>query len=335
MFTKRSLFFKKHTRRVFIIKNALPVFAFLFAAIIVAWPIFTPDKERFDLPLNKTAVKTPSVDMEKVRFFSQDAKNRTMTVTADTIKETDAEKQIARLNNPVAVYTLADGDVLTSKTAYGLAYQNEKYFFFDQPIVSTTKSGYTAHNKNVKATYEGVLESQSPVKISGPAGSLDAAGFTMINKGNHITFHKKTHAQIKQDKGTIIIDADGGLIIDRVKKTVTAKNNVKIHQLENTLTADEVILYYTDNKKQRVQKMIAEGHVVLANTSNKITGDKGEYNPISEEMEMTGNVKLYQGKSFVTSEKATLNMKTGQSQLENKKKGRIKGTISPQDLKNK
>ncbi|MBQ4471800.1 MAG: hypothetical protein II942_00930 [Alphaproteobacteria bacterium] len=333
MFTKRSLFFKKHTRRVFIVKHALPVFAFLFAAVIVVWPMLSPDKERFDLPLQKSSVKTPSVDMEKIRFFLQDDKQRTMSVTADSVKEIDSEKQIARLENPIGVYTLADGDVLTSKTAYGLAYQKDKYFFFDQPITTTTKSGYKAKNQNVKATYEGVMESDSDVSIDGPAGSIEAKGFHLTDKGNHITFKGHTHANIKQDKGTIVVDTDNGLIIDRTKKTLTGDQNVRIKQNENTLTADKVILYYTDNKKDRVKRVVAQGNVVLENSKNKITGDQGEYNPISEDMEMTGNVRLYQGKSFVTSGKATLNMKTGESRLENKQKGRIKGTISPQDLK--
>ena len=123
MFTKQSLFLKKHTRRVLIIKRTLPVFAFLFAAILVIWPLLTPEKERFDLPVQQGQMKTPSIDMDNIRFFSQDDKQRTMTVTAESVKEIDSDKKIARLQKPLGVYTVADGDVLTSKTAYGLAYQ--------------------------------------------------------------------------------------------------------------------------------------------------------------------------------------------------------------------
>ena len=53
-------------------------------------------------------------------------------------------------------------------------------------------------------------------------------------------------------------------------------------------------------------------------------------------MEMVGDVHLYQGKSFVVGEKATLNMKTGESHLLMKEqKGRIKGTLNPSDLKDR
>jgi len=336
MFTKRSLFLKKHARRVLIFKHALPVFAFLLASVIVAWPLLVPDKERFDLPIQKVGAKTPSVDMENVRFFSKDDKNRTMTVTATSVKEIDSDKQIARLETPVGVYTLSDGDILTSKTSYGLAYQKDKYFMFDQPITSTTKSGYTATNRHVKATYDGVLDSDHPVKIKGPAGTLSAQGFHLQNKGNLIDFKGKTDSTIKSKQGKMTIQTKDGLHLDRTKKTLTGKKDVHIKHEENLLTADTVILYYTEDKNNRIRLITATGNVVLDNGKNKITGDNGNYNPLTEEMEMTGHVRLYQGKSFVSGEKAILNMKTGESRLLTKeRKGRIKGTLNPDDLKDK
>ena len=75
MFTKQSLFLKQHARRVLIFKHALPVFAFLLATLIIVWPLLTPDKERLDLPIQKSTSKTPSVDMEKIRFYAQNDAN--------------------------------------------------------------------------------------------------------------------------------------------------------------------------------------------------------------------------------------------------------------------
>ncbi len=336
MFTKQSLFLKKHARRVLICKHALPVFAFLLASVIVAWPLLTPDKERFELPIQKADIKTPSVDMENVRFHAQDEKNRTMTVIAKSVKEIDTTNQIARLENPVGTYTFTDGDVLTSKTSYGLAYQKEKYFIFDQPITTTSKSGYVAQNKNVKATYEGVLDSDSPVTIKGPTGTLNAQGLHLENKGNLIDFKGKTDSIIKLKEGKMAVKTVNGLHLDRTKKTLTGRKEVWIKHNENILTADTVILYYTEDKDNRVRQIIATGDVVLDNGKNKVKGDQGIYNPLTEEMEMIGNVRLYQGKSFVSGEKATLNMKTGESHLLTKEgKGRIKGTLNPDDLKDK
>ena len=319
MFTKQSLFLKRHARRVLIFKHTLPIFAFLLTVLIIVWPLLTPDKERFDLPIQKSDIKTPSVDMENVHFFAQDDKDHTMMVSAQSVKEIDPTQQIARLESPVGIYTLANKDVLTSKTVYGLAYQQDKYFFFDQPITTTTKSGYIAHSKNVKATYDGVLDSDTSIDISGPDGQLTAEGFHLEGKGNLIDFKGKTNSKIKQEKGFVRIKTENGLYLDRNKKTLTGKKNVQIFHQETTLIADTVVLYYTEDKKNRVQKIQAIGHVTVDNGKNKITGDEGIYNPLTEEMEMVGNVRIYQGKSSVSAEKATLNMKTGESQLQNKK----------------
>ncbi|MBQ3695894.1 MAG: hypothetical protein II938_02870 [Alphaproteobacteria bacterium] len=336
MFTKRSLFLKKHARRVLIFKHALPVFAFLLTGLIIVWPLLTPEKERFDLPIQKSDIKTPSVDMENVRFHAQDDKNRTVTVTAESVKEIQPEGQVARLEKPIGVYTLADGDILTNKTTYGLAYQTDKYFLFNQPITTTSKSGYIAHSQHVKATYDGVLDSDYPVDIKGPAGTLNAHGMHLEDKGNLIDFKGKTNSKINLKQGKMTVRTADGLYINRVHKTVTGKKNVYIKHEENTLTADKVILYYTEDKNNRIQRIDAMGHVVLDNGKNKITGDQGTYNPLTEVMEMTGNVRLYQGKSFVVGEKATLNMKTGESHLLTKEqKGRIKGTLDPTDLKDR
>jgi len=312
MFTKRSLFLKKHTRRVLICKHALPVFAFLFASLIIVWPLLMPEKERLNLPLQQSTSKTPSMDMENVRFYAQDEKHRTIGVTTQSVKEIDATKQIARLEKPVAIYTLADGDILTNQTDYGLVYQTDKYFLF-----------------------EGVLSSDYLITVKGPAGTLKADGFHLQDKGNLIDFKGKTDSNIKLKGDKIHITTNDGATLNRIQRTLTGRDNVHVYHQENILTADRIILYYTEQNKIQVQKIEAKGHVVVDNGTNKIVGNEGTYNPLTEEMSMEGDVKLYQGKSYVTAQKAMLNMKTGESRLlnEQKSKERIKGTFLLDDIK--
>lgn len=334
MFTKRSLFLKKHSRRVLIFKHALPVFAFLCLAVIVIWPSIKAEKDKLEMSIQKTDIKSPSMDMENVRFFSNDEKNRTIVVTAESVKEIEKDTKLARMEKPLAVYTLADGDIVTAKTPYGLVHQEEQYFLFEQKINATSKSGYTAQASMVKATYDGVVDSNKTVTIKGPAGSLKAEGLHMERKGNFATFTGHTDSTIINKKETIQIKTEDGLTINRSDRTITGKKNVSIKQGENTLTADTVVLYYNETKENRIQKIIATGHVVIQNAKNKIMGDTGTYNPLTEDMFMKGNVRLYQGSSYVKADKATLNMKTGESKLENQQtKGRIKGTLNPNDLK--
>ena len=180
----------------------------------------------------------------------------------------------------------------------------------------------------------GVLNSDYSVTISGPDGALIAQGFHLTDKGNLIDFKGKTDSKIKQKGIWLYIKTEDGLHLDRIKQTLIGKKNVQIRHQENTLTADSVTLYYTNEKDNRVKQIYASGQVVLDNGRNKITGNEGRYNPLTEEMEMIGNVRLYQGKSFVTADKAILNMNTGESHLQNNSdSARIKGSLLPSDLK--
>ncbi|MGN1063186.1 MAG: hypothetical protein ACI4QM_02555, partial [Alphaproteobacteria bacterium] len=101
MFTRRLLKIKIHSRRVLIFKRSLPIFAFLLAGIMFAWPALIEQKDRFTAAVMPTDKMTGSdVDMEQVRFFSQDDKNRPITVTAVSVLETDPAKQIVTLEKP-------------------------------------------------------------------------------------------------------------------------------------------------------------------------------------------------------------------------------------------
>ena len=69
---------KKHTRRVLICKRSLPVFAFLLASLMMVWPLlFAEQKEQFSLAISSgKKMSDAKVDMEDVRFFSQDKKKQ-------------------------------------------------------------------------------------------------------------------------------------------------------------------------------------------------------------------------------------------------------------------
>ena len=89
-----------------LLKHCLPVFAFLLTILIAVWPTFIQDKEKFSLPSSEINKTTPNINMERVRFFSQDPKHKKITTTAENIKEIDSQKNIIRLEKPIATYLL-------------------------------------------------------------------------------------------------------------------------------------------------------------------------------------------------------------------------------------
>lgn len=345
MFTKRLFKIKLHTRRVLILKRGLPVFAFLFASLMLVWPsLIAPQKEQFSLVTPKEIEgQGVGVDMEQVRFYSQDSKKQPLTVVATKVLETDIEKQIITMYKPVATYQMENGIGLTGKTPYGLFYQKEDYMLFEDKVIVTTDSGYEAVSRSVTCNNKtGEIYSDEKITIDGPAGHLKATGFKMTDSGNQIIFKNKTDTTIIQDRENVQIQTEDGLEIEQIHQTITGQKNVVVTQGSKTITADKMVLHYLtkeQNPNNRVDKIEAFGNVIAYTPEHKITGNKGVYNPQTGEIIMSENVILYQGKNHIAGETATLNLNTGVSKITPKKQGqsggRVKGTLIPSELKGK
>lgn len=342
MFTKRLLKIKIHSRRVHIFKRSLPIFAFLLASLMLVWPTLVQQKDKFSLAVKPAdTIKDAHVDMKTVRFFSQDDKNQPMTVIANSVQETDPAKQIITLAEPIATYKMSNGVLLTSVTTYGLAFQQEEYLYFEEEVTTTTDTGWKALSTKVICDYkESTLESNEPVTITGPDGDLKAEGFLIYDKGNQIDFKGDSDMLITSQKDNIHLTCTDGIKIDQLKQTIIAFQNVVVTQRNQKIIADKMILYYRKDVpagESKVEKIVALGHVVATNTTQKITGNEGVYNPDTSMIVMSGDVVLTQGNNVANGDKVSLNLLTGVNSLtatpKEGKKGRVKGTLIPADLK--
>ena len=331
MLTKRLMQIKKHSRRVVITKRTLPVFAFLIVALIIIWPQFSQNNDRFSLavPSNK---KQTQMEMENLRFFGLNNKKMPMTLQTPAVKQADNQSGKMRMEKPTGTYQMDSGDTMSLNAPYALIDQEKETVFFEDRINIKTDSGYTGYTSQVLCDYtQGSADSNSPVSISGPAGKLNAQGIWMADKGNLILFKKKTTALIKNKKQNMTVSAKNGIQIDQKERTMTAMDEVKVSQEQNTLTADKAVLHYTNDKNNRVQKIEAFGNVKIDNKQQSVTGEKAVYTPKTQIAEITGNVVVAQGTHRMKGEKAVVNMATGKSELISPK--RITGQLMPNDIK--
>ncbi len=298
MFTLRLLKLKIHSRRVFIFKRSLPVFAFLLASVMIVWPALNEQNDKFAMiaPTAKS-LKDSNSDMESVRFFSKDKEQNPITVTAQTVREMEKNRQIISLVEPRAKYVMSDGVVLTGITPYGLAFQKEKYLYFEERVDSQTNTGYIGESEKVVCDYNaGTIGSEQDIFIKGPAGMLRANGFFVKDKGNYLhfkghaatlMFHQqqpinvvemldfdKQRSYLSQDKQNIYLTSENGLIINQVEKTVTALKNVDVYQDNNHLESQLLVLNYIKNEqgKTEIQRVTARENVVADLAAQKATG---------------------------------------------------------------
>ena len=244
---------------------------------MLVWPAFVEEKEKFSVAVPSLNVKQGGgVDMEGVQFFSKDKRNNPLSVVAETVQEIDAAKKILKLNNPKAVYQTSDGMKLTSISPYALAFQNEKYLYFEDEITTSTDTGYDAISTKVVYDYDkNTISSDNDVFVKGVAGMLQAKGFFVTNKGEKIDFKGKTKtllfekeksiaavekldfkdqdAYFKKNKNNILITSENGLIVDQALNTITAVQNANIYQKSDHIRAEEITLTH---KKDAYNKTV-------------------------------------------------------------------------------
>ena len=323
----------KHTRRVLITKRSLPVFAFLLTALIIVWPLFKEQKDSFSLGVSSSSPKKGAkMDMENIRFFGLNTKKLPMTLTTPKVKEVDSQNHKMRMDTPVATYQMANNEVLTAKAPYALIFQENETVLFEDKIDITSSSGYEANTSKVLCDYnQGTADSDEAVFITGPSGTIHAKGIWMGDKGNLVLFKKEVNATIYQKNEKVKINSPKGAQIDQLQKTVTTLGRTTIYHQGIVLEADEVVAYYTGDKNNQIEKIIATGNTSVNNGKQKMTGDKGTYSPASRKILMEGNVVLSQGGNKAKGDKATLDLRTGESDL--RATGRIRGQLIPNELK--
>ena len=299
MFTLRLLKLKIHSRRVVVFKRALPAFAFLLASVMIAWPAFNEQKDKFTLATKEaTDVQTGNSDMTAVRYFSKDSEENPLTITSQTVRELDKTRKIIALTRPTAKYVMSDGVILTGETSYGLIFQNDKYLYFENRVDGATDTGYQAISEKIVCDYNaGTLASEQDVYIKGPAGMLQANGFYIKENGNYLFFKgytatllfqsekpkeavsaldfEKQKSYLKEDKGNVYITSENGLIINQVARTITAQKNVDVYQNDGHLESDNLVLHYVRDGqgKTSVRKVSAEGNVIATTPAQTATGD--------------------------------------------------------------
>lgn len=324
---------QKHTRRVLITKRTLPVFAFLLIALIIIWPLFKEQKDSFSLGISSSkSGKGVKMDMENIRFFAINTKKLPMTLVTPSAKEINPSTHEMRMENPVATYQMTNNEILTIKTPYALIHQGNETVLFEDEVHAVSSSGYQGNTKNVFCDYkQGTADSNEPVFITGPMGKVNAKGLLMRDKGNSILLKQDFNAIIYQKKEQVKITSPDGAEVNQVQKTLSTLGKTTIYHQGNILKADKVVTYYTNNKNNQIEKVIATGNVSVNNGKQTMQGDRGTYYPNTRKILMEGNVKLIQGKNEVKGDKATLDLISGESDL--KARERIKGQLIPDQFK--
>lgn len=107
--------------------------------------------------------------------------------------------------------------------------------------------------------------------------------------------------------------------------TAEFKGNVLVIQGGLRLSSDKLTVEYVEGDKTTIDRLIAEGNVLLSTPAEAAESARAVYVLTSQQLEMTGTVVLKQGGNVMTGEKLSVNIAEGTGRMD----GRVRTILQP------
>jgi len=191
-----------------------------------------------------------------------------------------------------------------------------------------------------------------PTGIAGALGGGGADVYKVTAEGNVRIV--QADKKIAGDYG--VYDLDSGIFrltgrrvsMETPKEKITANRKIEYRTQQKIAIVEGNAIAYKDDKKVRadrftaffangkdgnleIQRVIAEGNVVITTPTEVATADRGIYNHKTGIAQLIGSVKLTRGNNQLNGDRAEVNLKTGVSRLLAKRgrDGRVRVLVVP------
>lgn len=211
---------------------------------------------------------------------------------------------------------------------------------------------YVARNDAVAK--QGAFSIASDTLTARYDGQKGATSITEISAEGNVTIDNPPYKGYG-DKGVYTVAQNhavltgGDLRIVTATESLKARDSIEFFGAENrlvakgqamatrgtdTIRANALNAFFEKDAggKLAMNKVTAEGDVVITTARETVHGDRGTYNIPAQKAVLTGKVKIFQGKNWLEGTRAEVDMKTGVSQLFAEGKtdgGRVKGVFYP------
>jgi lipopolysaccharide export system protein LptC len=175
---------------VTLLKRALPLLAFAALALIALWPQITGLEEQVRVSYRKPSVNVPTgaASVVEPRFQGTDDRGRPYTLSADSATQEQGADAVA-LARPRGDVTLEDGAWVMLQSDAGTFHRGERRLDLSGNVALFHDSGYEMQTDAAEVDLrEGTATGSEPVAAQGPAGTLDAVGFTLRERGDVVIF---------------------------------------------------------------------------------------------------------------------------------------------------
>jgi lipopolysaccharide export system protein LptC len=173
-------------------KWLLPLAAMGLLALIALWPEINSATTKVRLIIGHVSGEVDGGKLVDARYNGLDEKGRPYTITAATARQITPER--VGLTLPKGDITLENGTwlMVTAKEGTFMQHLNQLDLFND--VTLYRDDGTTMHTHSTSVDLKaGAAAGSEPVHVEGPFGTLDAAGFTVMDKGTAIDFLGPAH----------------------------------------------------------------------------------------------------------------------------------------------
>jgi lipopolysaccharide export system protein LptC len=192
----------RYSRRVALLKRALPVLGVTLLVLVAVWPRIGPLLETVRLGLSVIDLREArELRMLNPRYAGVDRFNRPYVVTSAVGRQAPNRDDLMSLELPRAEMTMHRG-ALVVVTAATAMYQTQTQLldlFGDVNLVHENGTRFVTQTARVDVSASSA-EGHDPVSGHGPSGDIAAQGFRVLDKGNTIIFTGTSNLLLKGTK---------------------------------------------------------------------------------------------------------------------------------------
>ncbi len=173
-------------------KYILPVVALILLGLIALWPDIRTAATKAQMSIANVSGEVEGGKLVDARYNGIDQNGRPYTVTAATAWQVTADRVDMTL--PKGDIALENGNwlMLTSKNGTFIQRTNQLDMVHD--VTLYRDDGTVMHTEGAIIDMKaGAVAGTQPVHVEGPFGTLDAQGFTVLDKGTSIDFQGPAH----------------------------------------------------------------------------------------------------------------------------------------------
>ncbi len=176
-------------------KMLLPALAASLILLIVAWPQFTGEEEKFRLGITKLGTdQLENLNMLNARFDGVDDQDRPFSLTADIASQSRQNENVIELELPKADMTMADESWLALTARAGEYDREARLLNLSGAVSLFHDEGFEMQTSAARIDLaKSIAEGDQPVEGHGAAGSIQAEGFRILERGQRIVFTGRSH----------------------------------------------------------------------------------------------------------------------------------------------